>query len=132
MSTLALDLRAFAERAKLSMDRLNRTAVMLAAQGMVLRSPVDTGRFRANWQFGYGSVNTTTTTSVDTSGGAALGAIKSAVDAVEAGGICYVTNSLPYAQRLENGWSKQAPSGMVKVTFAELPVQLEAYARSLG
>lgn len=31
----------------------------------------------------------------------------------------YFANSLPYAFRLENGWSKQAPMGMVKVTTAE-------------
>jgi hypothetical protein len=33
---------------------------------------------------------------------------------------CYIQNNLPYAERLENGWSKQAPHGMVKITLYEL------------
>jgi hypothetical protein len=36
--------------------------------------------------------------------------------------VIYLTNALPYARRLEYGWSKQAPSGMVRISamrFAE-------------
>lgn len=33
----------------------------------------------------------------------------------------YIANGLPYILRLENGWSKQAPAGMVAITLAELP-----------
>jgi hypothetical protein len=33
----------------------------------------------------------------------------------------FLTNALPYAIRLENGWSKtQAPQGMVKLSLAEI------------
>jgi hypothetical protein len=175
----------FVDEAKGRIDDLNRKAVMLAAQGLVLKSPVGNpelwavnaeaaygramhnefadaaksrgekgsrrmsqkklketyalkagkgyigGRFRANWQFGFGSINKTTTEETDKSGQSSQARIEAAVSGVEAGGICWVTNSLPYAHRLENGWSKQAPIGMVKVTFAELPNQLQAYLRSL-
>ncbi|CFO10931.1 Uncharacterised protein [Bordetella pertussis] len=31
----------------------------------------------------------------------------------------YLSNSLPYAVPLENGWSKQAPQGMAKLTAQE-------------
>lgn len=179
MGTFAIDMQKFVDEAKGRMDDLNRRAVMLAAQGMVLKSPVGNpelwasnaestygrqmhnafaeaagkrrmsqkklkqtyplkagkgyvgGRFRANWQFGYGAINKDTTEQTDKSGSASLGRIEAAVSGVQAGGVCWVSNSLPYAQRLEDGWSKQAPIGMVKVTFAELPSQLRAYLRSL-
>ncbi|NBT33816.1 MAG: hypothetical protein EBT13_18445 [Rhodobacteraceae bacterium] len=34
--------------------------------------------------------------------------------------IIYIQNNLPYANRLENGWSGQAPQGMVALTVAEV------------
>jgi hypothetical protein len=36
-----------------------------------------------------------------------------------AGKVHFLTNNLPYALRLEYGWSKQAPHGMVGVTVKE-------------
>jgi hypothetical protein len=42
--------------------------------------------------------------------------------------VIYLQNSLPYALRLENGWSKQAPGGVLALTVNEL----EAIANSLG
>lgn len=39
----------------------------------------------------------------------------------------FITNGLPYAQRLENGWSKQAPLGMVALTVQELNFVVMGY-----
>ncbi|WP_312970841.1 hypothetical protein [Acinetobacter gerneri] len=33
------------------------------------------------------------------------------------GTILYIQNNVPYINRLENGWSKQAPQGMFGLTF---------------
>jgi hypothetical protein len=38
---------------------------------------------------------------------------------VKAGDTITLVNNLPYAQRLENGWSGQAPNGMVSLTAQE-------------
>jgi hypothetical protein len=38
--------------------------------------------------------------------------------------IAYIQNNLPYAQRLEDGWSKQAPAGMVALSLAELQAEI--------
>ncbi len=32
-----------------------------------------------------------------------------------------ISNNQPYAERIENGWSTQAPNGMVKVSVSEFP-----------
>lgn len=42
-----------------------------------------------------------------------------AVYRLPVGDVVYLTNSLPYAQRLEHGWSKQAPRGMVRLSAIE-------------
>lgn len=89
------------------------------------------GRFRANWNYSVGAPDETTTQWVDPSGDRTIRKIIAQSRGAKAGHVYYLTNALPYAQRLENGWSKQAPQGMVKLTVMDLPRRLEAYAASL-
>jgi len=89
------------------------------------------GRFRANWQYGLNAAKTDTTEDVDPQGRATIAAIVGKVDKEAAGEVHYITNSLPYADRLENGWSRQAPNGMVGLTVLEFEPIVEAAARAL-
>lgn len=130
--SFSLDISRWIEKAKGNADKVTRAAAVLAAQGVVQMSPVDTGRFRGNWQLGIGSVNADTSSPVDPGGAQVLGRIQAQVAQASAGDVLWVSNSLPYAQRLEMGWSKQAPSGMVRVTMADLPARIEAYASTLA
>lgn len=97
-------------------------------RGVVLKSPVDTGRFKGNWNVGVGEIDGTTTEKTDKSGGETLakgdGALQ-AYAASEGFPAINISNSLPYAIRLEDGNSKQAPSGMVGLTVAELEAQFD-------
>jgi hypothetical protein len=76
------------------------------------------GTFRANWTAGIGAIDRVTVESTDKS--RSEREAQRAVGA-ELGGVIYFTNSLPYAVRLENGWSQQAPAGMVKLAMASVP-----------
>lgn len=77
------------------------------------------GRFRANWQYGVNVPNGKTTANIDPDGSASIERVASEVDQDALGKVHYLTNSLAYAKRLEDGWSKQAPSGMVTLTTIE-------------
>lgn len=132
MAVFTLSINRWVEKTKAGADKIFRYACVLVSQGVVMPSPVDTGRFRANWMFGNGSVNPDTSAPPDPSGAATLGRIQAQIGQAIAGDVVYITNSLPYAQRLEMGWSKQAPSGMVRVTMADLPARIEAYASTLA
>jgi hypothetical protein len=90
------------------------------------------GRFRANWQFGFGNFNATITNDIDKSGGMTIGRITSETPQKPAGGVYYITNSLPYGPRLETGWSRQAPHGMVRLTTAEFQPIVAAAVRALS
>ena len=88
---------------------------------VVLKSPVDTGRFRNNWMIGNGSVDMSTSIETDKSGTGSILRGASEVNSINVNGqIIYISNSLPYAKKLEFGSSKQAPAGMVRVTLAEI------------
>ncbi|MDN8612796.1 HK97 gp10 family phage protein [Variovorax ginsengisoli] len=136
MSGFGDQIRGFTKKTNDNIDKTVQYSIILAAQGVILKSPVDTGRFRANWQFGIDVQNTTTTETTDKSGRQTLGGIMAQVRANVVGdaarGVFWISNSLPYGHRLEfEGWSKQAPAGMVRITLAELPGAVDAYVRTL-
>ena len=86
---------------------------------VILRSPVDTGRFRANWQVAIGLMPNGTLSLEDKSGTATVSNATARSAGVKAGDVIYLANNLPYAQRLEDGYSGQAPAGMVGLTVQE-------------
>ncbi len=108
-------LREFAAKAGDRADAAVREVVLEIGRRLIIRSPVDTGRFRSNWFYqldGYSSA-TTDDTKADAVEGIASMPVKAA------GHVHTIVNNLPYAWRLENGWSKQAPLGMVAITAVE-------------
>lgn len=129
MSNLGEQLRQIAERNKVKLETVVRETVLEMGSQMVLMSPMDTGRFRSNWMYGAGGINTATTTEADPGGGASVQRITAGVLGWKPGEVMTITNSLPYARRLENGWSGQAPAGMVRVTIANFEAAL---SRALG
>jgi len=115
-------------------DRANRAVRMLAFEGLsriVLRTPVDTGRARGNWNVGAGSPDPRVNpVGFDRAGTATISRGQSVLQAAAPDQTLYITNSPPYIVPLEAGWSKQSPAGMVDVTLAELqPLAAEIAAK---
>lgn len=109
---------------------VRKTALELQSQ-MIERSPVDTGRFKSNWQAGIGGVNEAANDSADKSGAAALGRTQVVLATWKPGMSIVLSNSLPYAKRLEEGYSQQAPSGMVRLTVQDYAAVLAKVASEL-
>lgn len=109
-------------------------------KGFIVKSPVDTGRFKGNWMIGIGAINfsnsngesKTALNAYDDYNKAILSILK--IDGTKP---VYITNSLPYSRRIEyglfgnpegsangakttGGYSTQAPAGCVRVTIAEM------------
>ena len=102
---------------------VRQTAVALQS-GMVEKSPIDTGRFKNNFQCGIGLINTDTSAAPDKSGSGAISRTVTALEGWKLGQTIYMTNSLPYARRLEFGWSQKAPGGMVRLTVQDFHSKL--------
>lgn len=120
MGSFADQMRAFAEKTQVKLETVVRKAAIDLQGGVVLRSPVDTGRFRSNWMVGIGAQNTSTVTTEDKTGATSLGRVEAAMSTWKPGQTIWLTNSLPYAARLEfDSWSKQAPGGMVRLTVQD-------------
>ncbi|TGU75107.1 HK97 gp10 family phage protein [Geomonas terrae] len=113
------DISKWTQKAKGQMEVAIRATAFEAFKRVILRSPVDTGRFRANWGVSVGSPWLGNVAYVDPSGQTAMGEAAKGVDSWNCQGSIFLCNSTEYGQKLEYGSSKQAPQGMVRVTAAE-------------
>lgn len=128
--TLYLDVTRWVKKAKGNTGAVVRKIVFDLGARVIMRTPVDTGRARANWMFSLGTPSKETSSDLDketpaNSSGAGSSKAKDGLNAALAtydpfkNPIIYFTNSVPYIGRLEYGSSKQAPQGMVRLTVAE-------------
>ncbi|EKU38120.1 MULTISPECIES: HK97 gp10 family phage protein [Acinetobacter] len=86
---------------------------MDTVQSLVVSSPVDTGAYRASHIVSVGSGDYGVR-------GPETNAVQDATNQAvkfKLGNLVYIQNNKPYAERLENGWSDQAPQGIYNITF---------------
>jgi hypothetical protein len=130
----SLSLKAFEDRANVYMDDVLRKVAVDVLARVVLKSPVGNpdlwkipvkgyvgGRFRSAWyvqQSGI-AINYEFITTIDPDGQRTIARAVNVLRTFKAGERIVIHNPMPYGQRLEHGWSTQAPAGMVKVTLAE-------------
>ena len=82
---------------------------------VIIATPIDEGLALANWNMAYDRIDPTLQSiGRDSSSELTVFLNDFKIDDKT----FYLTNSLPYAYRLENGWSKKAANGMVKVSTA--------------
>lgn len=99
-----------------------RAISLRVLSGVVLRTPVDTGRARANWQVAIGAGRSGEVESEDKGGGSTITAGGQTIAGQKGFDQVALTNNLPYIGKLEDGSSKQAPgpASIVGMTLAGL------------
>ena len=126
----AESLAAFAEQAKEAIDDVFREVVIEIGTSVIRLSPVDTGRFKGNWQFTVGAPSSQSLDTFDKSGHETIAALVAEVSKLEAGQVAYIVNNLVYGVPLEYGHSDQAPAGMVQITLARFQQIVEEAIRN--
>lgn len=118
------DLKKIAKARKQSMTQVTKSILFDVSNQPILMSPVDEGTFRANWLAAIGSADYSydkgKTNITESQGRLTATLFRFTSDAD-----FYFTNSMPYAQKLEDGYSEFAPSGMVRVTINDFPSIVE-------
>jgi hypothetical protein len=114
--SFAQQLEAFVRVAPEDVDRTVRAIKLELFRSVIMDTPVDTGRARGNWQATVGApaggtLDSATATDALASVQANLGKLSD---------VSWLTNNLPYIARLEDGYSKQAPAGMVRRNMARI------------
>lgn len=147
--SFSLQLEAFAKLAGDRADTFVRMASVELLKGVVYRSPVGTGRFRANWSVSLGSVTGVVRQELTDREG--LTTVERGIQVLagyRSGISIHISNGLPYGPRLEfggyanppkqptgktaGGYSVQAPAGMVRLTLLEVQQRVNAIAASIA
>lgn len=132
IESFSLQIEKWTEETQKRVTLAVRKIALDVFERIILKSPVDTGRFRGNWQVQIGSIPTGTLEIDDKSGQVTLAKAQAEVLGVKAGDTIYLINNLPYARRLEYGWSNQAPEGMVRTTVAEYQPIVDQVVREIN
>lgn len=126
--SFATDISAFVKKTNIKADIVLRKIAFDCFNGVITMSPVDTGRFRGSWNISINSPNLSVLPEIFTKSPISAGSpltdqqargwnLEGVLSGITFGQTIYITNNLPYAVALENGWSKQAPHGVMRVTF---------------
>lgn len=122
-------LNEWIESVEVKMDDIFQTIVIKVGEKVVRISPVDTGLFRGNWQLTVDEETSGVLAREDQTGDSTVAAIASKANKLTAGQVAYILNHIEYGYDLEygtyygptakvteEGFSRQAPEGMVRVT----------------
>lgn len=139
MAKWSIDINQFVKKTDFSLKRILVNYAFALYASIVKKTPVDTGRARANWNISVGNADTSITDKKMKNG------LKYSENDISINGddTIFISNNLPYIETLEyggypkspkkgswdkvkkqwiikseNGFSKQAPEGMVGVTLA--------------
>lgn len=104
-----------------------RKIALLLLRAIVLRTPVKTGRARANWQVTINTpdIETLPDNVTDKSGGSAISKGNQVIGILRGMSFeqiekIFISNNVEYIIDLEDGSSTQAPAGMVVLSVAQI------------
>lgn len=117
---------AFAKRTQADAVTLQRALSLQILSGVVLKTPVDTGRARGNWQLNVSQTANPNSDvkGVDKNGGETINRGAKKLDGLKFGRLVVIFNNVEYVPYLNNGTSRQAGKYFVERTIDEVTSQL--------
>jgi hypothetical protein len=117
-------LTQFARKIQVAPQKVVKKVAFQLFRRIIEKTPVDTGRARASWNASIGSINPAVAPEGQHPKSASALAAKAATVLAGYGAdgrlpVVWISNNLPYIGELENGHSRQAPAGMLKLSIME-------------
>jgi len=130
MGQFSRDIDRFTHRYQAEALLIVRRSWLQLVREVVLGTPVDKGTARGSWQSTTDAPASGQRLVEDPSGGGSIGRAVAVFSAAGAG-VWWLASNLPYIRRLEYGWSKQAPGGMVRLAAARFTQNVERAAAAI-
>lgn len=142
--TFSSDLKKFTKKADKNLSKTIRASAAQVFGAVIKSTPVGNpslwknpnvknyvgGRLRNNWNTNLNSVDESSNRPPDSSGSGSEVDLLTSLGGYTNGDTIYLSNSLPYAQSVEDGSStQQRPQGMVKVNLKRWKRAMAANAR---
>lgn len=121
MGSFAAEVGQWVSETQEDVDEITIKSVLEVRNRLIVNSPVDRGHFRGNWQYGLDRAPDGETYTVAAKERPAPPPPMPHIAAKAAGHVHYLVNNVPYANRIEDGHSSQAPAGVVALRIAEWP-----------
>lgn len=114
--SLQEQLKAIADKRIEDVEDIMSASMLRMGNIIILESPFDEGRFMNNWMSAVDRIDRSANRPPLLGGADSKKNLLEVTSNIQIGATFYFSNSLPYAHRLEyEGWSAQAPKGMVRV-----------------
>ena len=130
MSSFGDQLHGFSRSTGIRFDKIVRKVCLDLTRDIVKLTPVNTGMAKSNWFHGTTRVGNTES-SASKNGAPSLRRASDFASTLQAGGVFYIVNNLPYIMALEYGSSTQAPAGMARISVARAQQNINAMVRAL-
>jgi hypothetical protein len=121
MMSFGQDIQRFKTKTEEKASQIARKVILDLHARIVERTPVDTGRLRANNQVALNGYASGTVPDMDKAGGATMANGEVVVGGYALGDFATINNNLEYATVIEfEGRSNQAPAGFFRVSIADI------------
>lgn len=139
--SFTLDIRNINKRVKANADQVVRGTLAGISNRIIKRTPVGNpsiwkdkppkgyigGSLRGSWQATINQAEAPIKIpTIDADGASTVIKASGIANNYKVGQTFYLINPLPYAYRVEFGWSQQAPAGMVRTSIAETQQIIDA------
>lgn len=112
-------LEAIAKKRMQDVSEIARVSIIRVGNRIVTASPVDKGSFRNQWNTSINTISYDVSRGDKKSGADSINQLAEEVSDLRLGSTAYFNNPMQYGKRLEyDGWSEQAPNGMVRINTA--------------
>lgn len=128
MTSFSLDLAKFGQKAIDNSEKVVRKIGFDMHSRIVMRMPRDTGRATANQQISINTLPSGSILEFDKSGNSTISNGGTTLARFKLGDTIFLYNNVEYIMPLEYGHSKQAPTGMFRISFEEVVQHLGAKA----
>lgn len=130
MAGFALDMSKFAKKAGVNADKVVRKTAIGLFSAVMRSTPVDSGRARGAWMIDINKFSDTTPINIR-SDSEVQNEIIVGASSYKAGDTLTLSNNVEYVERLEYGWSKQAPQGMVRLNIMKFQTFVNQASKGL-
>lgn len=123
MSNFASQMKAFENLTTDKAEKVFRKTCFEISNEVISNTPVDTGRAKNNWFPDINKFSSETTEATNKQGSISL--VAGATNRLQLGATFTLSNNLHYIVKLEYGWSKKSPQGMVGITLQKFDTILK-------
>ena len=117
MGDFSLSMNELLKQVNGNVENVVKKSVFDLTSAIIKDTPTDTSRAKNNWLISFNTPIDDVSNKLDNSGNIAISEASQKIFNNKVPMVYWIQNNLPYIERLEYGWSKQSPQGMVRINI---------------